>query len=100
MADTHDETGEKTTVGGPSPAALLRAGCDQLTELTGVRPESVVRFQRTDDGWLLEAEVVEVARVPETMSLLGLYEITLDPDGLLTGYRRVRRYERARGERR
>lgn len=99
MADTHDETDEKSTGGGASPALLLRAGCDQLTELTGMRPEAVTRFQRTDDGWLLEVEVVEVARVPETMSLLALYEITLDRDGLLTGYHRVRRYERARGDR-
>ncbi|MFH8370946.1 gas vesicle protein [Streptomyces sp. NPDC018031] len=99
MTNTHDQTGDRTAPGGPSPAAMLRAGCEQLTELTGRQPESVTRFERSEDGWLLEAEVVEVARVPDTMSLLALYEITLDQEGLLTGYRRVRRYERARGDR-
>lgn len=44
--------------------------------------------------------MVELARVPETMSLMALYEVTLDPDGLLTGYRRLRRYERGRSDRR
>ncbi|CAM5623792.1 Gas vesicle protein OS=Streptomyces rimosus subsp. rimosus (strain ATCC / DSM 40260 / JCM 4667/ NRRL 2234) OX=1265868 GN=SRIM_008530 PE=4 SV=1 [Streptomyces rimosus subsp. rimosus] len=41
--------------------------------------------------------MLELARVPETMSLMALYEVSLDPDGMLTGYRRVSRYERARG---
>ncbi|MBH5338187.1 gas vesicle protein [Streptomyces pactum] len=99
MTNTPNETDDTPPKGGSSPVALLRSGCEQLTELTGLRPESVTRFERADEGWLLEVEVVEVARVPETMSLLALYEISLDHDGMLTGYRRVRRYERARGDR-
>ncbi|AJZ85071.1 gas vesicle protein GvpO [Streptomyces antimycoticus] len=100
MTDRSDETPEKTAAGGPSPLALLRAAREQLVELTGLYPEALPRLERTDEGWLLEAEVVELARVPETMSLMALYEVTLDPDGLLTGYRRLRRYERGRSDRR
>lgn len=100
MTDRSDETPEKTPAGGPSPLALLRAAREQLVELTGLYPEVLPRLERTDEGWLLEAEVVELARVPETMSLMALYEVTLDPDGLLTGYRRLRRYERGRSDRR
>ncbi|AQA16140.1 gas vesicle protein [Streptomyces sp. SID8361] len=79
---------------------MLRAAREQLVELTGRHPESLPRLERTDAGWVLEAEVVELARVPDTMSLMGLYEVTLDPDGLLTGYRRLHRYERGRSDRR
>ncbi|WP_413810335.1 gas vesicle protein GvpO [Streptomyces sp. OE57] len=100
MTDRSDETPEKTAADGPSPPALLRAAREQLVELTGLCPESLPRLERTDDGWLLEAEVTELVRVPETMSLMALYEVTLDPDGLLTGYRRLRRYERGRSDRR
>ncbi|GHC34535.1 gas vesicle protein GvpO [Streptomyces cinnamoneus] len=75
---------------------ILRAAHEQFTELTGLRPEGVSRFERAEQGWLLEAEVVEITRVPETMSVMALYEVTLDATGLLTGYRRVRRYERGR----
>ncbi|MFE2444738.1 gas vesicle protein GvpO [Streptomyces sp. NPDC021218] len=100
MTDRSDETPEKTAAGGPSPLTLLRAAREQLVELTGLYPEAIPRLERTDEGWLLEAEVVELARVPETMSLMALYEVTLDPDGLLTGYRRLRRYERGRSDRR
>ncbi len=76
---------------------VLRAAHEQFAELTGLRPEGISRFERSEGGgWELEAEVVELARVPETMSVMALYELSLDTDGLLTGYRRVRRYERGR----
>lgn len=99
MTDTSDGTHKKTANSGPSPLALLRSAREQLTELTGLYPESMPRLEQTDEGWVLDVEVVELARVPETMSLMALYEVTLDPDGQLTGYRRIRRYERGRSDR-
>ncbi len=100
---TDDPNGDHTTGPQEPPRSavtapqLLRAAHEQFAELTGLRPEGVSRFERTEDGgWVLEAEVVELARVPETMSVMALYELSLDSDGLLTGYRRVRRYERGR----
>ncbi|MEU8826303.1 gas vesicle protein GvpO [Streptomyces sp. NPDC048636] len=98
--DSHDETRDKKkATDGMTPVALLRSARDQLVELTGLVPEAVPRMERTEDGWALDVEVVELARVPETMSLMALYELTLDPDGVLTGYRRIRRYERGRSDR-
>ncbi|MCS0638542.1 gas vesicle protein [Streptomyces sp. LP05-1] len=83
----------------PGPMQVLRAAREQLAELTGMEAESVSSFDRTDDGWSLTVEVLEVQRVPDTMSLLASYEVDLDPSGELTGYRRVRRYERGRSDR-
>ncbi|MFH8607362.1 gas vesicle protein [Streptomyces sp. NPDC018029] len=88
--------GEKAAL--PGPMAVLRHAREQLAELTGMTPESVSSFERTEDGWLLEIEVLELSRVPDTMSLLASYEVQLDPQGELTGYRRLRRYERGRSE--
>ncbi|MGC5566715.1 gas vesicle protein [Streptomyces sp. FR-108] len=80
------------------PMDVLRQARGQLAELTGMEAESVSSFERTDDGWSLEIEVLELVRVPDTMSLLASYEVTLNPRGELTGYRRVRRYERGRAD--
>jgi hypothetical protein len=82
----------------PSPMQVLRHARTQLAELTGMAPESVSSFEQTEDGWTLEVEVLEIARVPDTMSLLASYRVELDPEGELTGYRRVRRYERGRAD--
>ncbi|MCC9705631.1 gas vesicle protein [Streptomyces sp. MNU76] len=82
----------------PSPMQVLRHARTQLAELTGMAPESVSSFEQSEDGWTLEVEVLEIARVPDTMSLLASYRVELDPQGELTGYRRVRRYERGRAD--
>ncbi|MFE1439583.1 gas vesicle protein [Streptomyces sp. NPDC058739] len=82
----------------PGPMEVLRDARGQLAELTGMDAESVSSFERTEDGWSLEVEVLELARVPDTMSLMASYQVDLDPQGQLTGYRRVRRYERGRAD--
>lgn len=83
----------------PSPMEVVREARSQLTELTGMTAEAVSSFARTEDGWALTVEVLELERVPDTMSLLASYEVSLDSRGSLTGYRRVRRYERGRAQR-
>jgi len=81
-----------------SPIEVLRQARAQLEELTGLAPEQVSSFEQTEDGWSLEMEVLELARVPDTMSLMASYQVELDQEGQLTGYRRVRRYERGRAD--
>ncbi|MDN0198396.1 gas vesicle protein [Streptomyces sp. S.PNR 29] len=82
----------------PSPMEVLREARAQLAELTGMAAESVSSFEQTEEGWSLEVEVMELARVPDTMSLMASYQVELDTQGQLTGYRRVRRYERGRAD--
>ncbi|MFG3497685.1 gas vesicle protein [Streptomyces sp. NPDC047928] len=76
----------------------LRLACEQLARLTGQTAESVSSFQRDEHGWRLTVEVLELPRVPDTTSLLASYEVELDSEGELTGYRRVRRYQRGRAD--
>ena len=66
----------------------------QLLELTGKEAEGVTGLERSDDGWKVRVEVVEVRRIPDTTDVLALYEVEVDEDGDLTGYRRLRRYAR------
>jgi hypothetical protein len=71
----------------------------EFAALTGLHAEAVTRLEREGHGWVLEAEVTELPRVPDTMSLVASYEITADRDGHVTGYQRLRRYERGRAGR-
>jgi len=73
---------------------IAQEAARQLLELTGREAEGVVAMERTDDGWRIEVEVVEVRRIPDTTDVLALYEVTVDGDGDLEGYRRLRRYGR------
>ncbi|MEJ8633322.1 gas vesicle protein [Streptomyces sp. NPDC006475] len=100
MANSAENTDNKSRseASRPGPMDVLRQACAQLTELTGREAESVSSFERTEDGWKLEVEVLEMERVPTTTSLLATYQVTLDEQGELSGYRRIRRYERGRAD--
>jgi hypothetical protein len=82
-------TGKKT-----SGATVASNAARQLLELTGRQAEGVTGLKKTDDGWQVQVEVVEVRRIPDTTDVLALYEIDVDSDGDLLGYRRLRRYAR------
>ena len=70
----------------------------QLAELTGKDVQGVTGLQRSEDGWSVEVEVVELRRVPSTTDVLATYDVDVDSSGDLQGYRRVRRYVRGQAE--
>lgn len=80
----------------PAPGALeiAQEAARQLLELTGKEAEGVTGLERTDDGWTVQVEVVEVRRIPDTTDVLALYDVDTDERGNMQGYRRVRRYSR------
>jgi len=78
--------------------AVTRAAVSQLAELTGRSPDTVSAVERTDEGWRVEVELVELERVPATTNILATYEVQLDTDCGLVGYRRLRRYFRNAAE--
>jgi hypothetical protein len=80
----------------PSPRAgqVAARAAEELLELTGKGAEGVTGLERTEDGWTVQVEVVEVRRIPDTTDVLALYEVDTDRQGALQGYRRIRRYAR------
>lgn len=51
---------------------------------------------RADEGWKVGVEVVETRRIPDTEDVMAEYQVDVDARGRLMGYRRVRRYQRAK----
>jgi hypothetical protein len=78
----------------PAPLKLASLAAEQLQSLTGRESEGVTGMERTDDGWSVQVEVLELRRVPNTTDMLALYEVRTDARGELQGYRRLRRYAR------
>jgi Gas vesicle synthesis protein GvpO len=66
----------------------------EIRERTGREVESVTSLRRNDEGWSVEVEVLEVARIPDTTDLLALYDVQLDEAGDVQGFHRERRYVR------
>jgi hypothetical protein len=83
----------------PTGLKIASDAARQLLDLTGREAEGITGVERTDDGWKVQVEVVELRRIPDTTDMLALYEIETDGDGDVQGYRRLRRYVRgAAGE--
>ncbi|MFC0430655.1 gas vesicle protein GvpO [Kutzneria buriramensis] len=53
--------------------------------VTGVRP-------RQEGGWSVLLDVVELARIPASTSVIATYRVDVDGVGGLSGYERLRRY--------
>jgi hypothetical protein len=88
--------------GNLSALDLARAALLAIKELTGHRPEAATGLEWDGDGdaWCVTVEALELERVPNTTDVLGEYEVRLDGEGTLRGYKRVRRFTRGNaGER-
>jgi Gas vesicle synthesis protein GvpO len=77
---------------------IVRRAIEQVAELTGREIEGVNGFEKSDDGWLVTLEVVELRRVPDSTDVLGSYTVELNSSGELEGYRRTHRYYRSQVE--
>lgn len=77
-----------------SAGQVAQRAAEQLLDLTGKDPEGVTGLERTEDGWTVLVDVVELRRVPTTTDVLATYEVEVDSGGDLEGYRRVRRFVR------
>jgi Gas vesicle synthesis protein GvpO len=75
-----------------------KAALREIAALTAKQPEGVTEVERTEDGWTVGIELVEDQRIPSSSDILAIYETTIDADGELLSYRRVRRYARGRGD--
>jgi hypothetical protein len=77
---------------------VARRAMQSLAELVGCPAEGITGIRRNDDGWIVEVEVLEVERVPETTDVLASYEVEIDKDGEIVEFRRLRRYLRTQTE--
>lgn len=73
---------------------LARAALETVQELTGYQPEAATGLEWDGESWRVTVDALELARIPNTTDVLGTYEVRLDAEGTLRGYRRVRRYSR------
>jgi hypothetical protein len=78
------------------PFELARQATRQVAEMTGLESGMVTGLDRAgDDRWVVTVEVVELARIPSTMDVMGTFEVTLSDGGELVGLRRSGRRRRS-----
>ena len=74
--------------------AAIEHAKEYLRQMTARECEAVSGLHRTDQGWTVTLEVLELERIPPTTDVLGSYAIDLDGSGDLLSCERIRRYYR------
>jgi hypothetical protein len=67
---------------------IVKKAHEEFAKLNKTPVSSVTGCSKTDDGWLVLLEAVERKAIPDTMDVLGLYEIRMDKEGNLLGFDR------------
>jgi len=71
-----------------SAAEIIEKVRLESQKLIGLKLNSVVGVAKKDDGWKVTVEMVEKESIPNSMDILGLYEISLNKDGEIEGFER------------
>jgi hypothetical protein len=80
---------------GEELADLATQARELLRSVRGAEAESVSGVARTQNGWKVTLEVVELRRIPESTDVLASYEVELDGDRKFLGFERGNRYSRS-----
>jgi hypothetical protein len=75
---------------------LAERAKSQLAEVTGLKPETVSRAFKDEQGWHIEMDMLEMSRIPPATDVLGDYDVLVDEDGNMVKFERKR--TRLRGE--
>lgn len=67
---------------------LIEKTKEGFASISNLTIEGVIGFIKSNEGAVVTLEVVERRAVPNTMDILGLYEIKVDNDGNVNGYNR------------
>lgn len=79
----------------PGPLVAVQCALGQFTALTGKLAEAVTGVRGIEGGgWSVLVDVVELARIPDSTSVLATYRVDLDAAGTLQSFERLRRYHR------
>ncbi|WIY05167.1 gas vesicle protein [Amycolatopsis mongoliensis] len=88
------ETPEKS-VSRLRAADAIREATTQFGVVTGLAPHAVTGLRtRAEGGWSVLVDVVELARIPDSTSVMATYRVDLDASGELTACERLRRFTR------
>ena len=75
---------------------IVKKAQEEFTRLSKAPVGGVVGLSKTAEGWVVSLEALERKAIPDTMDILGLYEVHLDNEGNLLDFQRKKL--RKRGE--
>jgi hypothetical protein len=75
---------------------VIKKAQEEFVRLGKTPANGITGLSKTEEGWAILLEALERKAIPDTMDVLGLYELRLDNEGNLLGLDRKKL--RKRGE--
>jgi hypothetical protein len=63
---------------------------EELVKMTKLTPSGVIGTAREDNGWMVTIEMVEKKSIPDSMDILGTYEVKVNDQGQIADFQRVK----------
>jgi hypothetical protein len=67
---------------------IIKKAQDEFARLSKLPINTVMGLSKVEGGWVVSLEALERKAIPDTMDVLGLYEVRLDSEGSLLGFER------------
>ena len=75
---------------------IIKKAQEDYSKFSKSRVDGVTGLSKTEEGWIVTLEALERRAIPDTMDVLGLYEVRVDNQGNLLSFERKKL--RKRGE--
>jgi hypothetical protein len=75
---------------------IIKKAQEEFARLSKIPVDGVIGLSKSEEGWVVLLEGLERRAIPDTMDVLGLYEVRMDNEGNLLGFDRKKL--RKRGE--
>ncbi len=69
---------------------IIEIASEAFARLSRLPVCAIIGLSKMDGGWTISLEALERKAIPDTMDVLGLYEVNLDGEANLLGFERKR----------
>lgn len=69
---------------------IIKSARDGFATLSKLPVNAVIGLSKTEEGWVVSLETLERKAIPDTMDVLGVYEVCMDSDCNLLHFERKR----------
>ena len=73
---------------------IAQVAKQQLSDLTGLKPDTVSSMSKSEDGWHVNVDLIQLRCIPDGSDVLATYETVVDEHGDLVRYQRTRVFHR------
>lgn len=69
---------------------IVKRAQQEFSKMSKTPLEGAIGLSKAEEGWVVLLEAVERKAIPDSMDVLGIYEVRLDNEGSLLGFERKR----------